>query len=246
MIALLFVAAASAQVDCEYNGVDWSELGATGDFTGIQSSPTYYYKFNICRQVLATPSGSGCTAGFSAYQTSSSNYCYAALTRPTPQFSDNDDGSISLTYTDSDRLCNSQRTTFKINMICDETATRLPPASTQFLATESPSGSCQYSVNFVSGLACEMKKGGGGGSGGSDGGLSGGSVFLIIFFVGGFVYLAGGYLYKNKKEGAQGTEAIPNIDFWRELPGLVKDGCSFTLNKVRGGGSSGSTYSTVG
>ena len=44
--------------------------------------------------------------------------------------------------------------------------------------------------------------GSGGGSGKSDGGgddgLTGGGVFLIIFFVGGFVYFAGGFAYNYK------------------------------------------------
>ena len=69
----------------------------------------------------------------------------------------------------------------------------------------------------------------------------------IIFFVGGFVYLAGGYFYNSSQKGLAGTDAIPNIEFWRELPTLVKDGCSFAYGKISGsgGGGGGESYSSV-
>jgi len=41
-----------------------------------------------------------------------------------------------------------------------------------------------------------------------------------------------------------GKEAIPNYEFWLELPGLVKDGCFFAFEKIkglRGDGTWGST-----
>ena len=66
--------------------------------------------------------------------------------------------------------------------------------------------------------------------------ISGGSVFLIIFFVGGAVYLAAGMLYKRQRMGVEGVEMVPNIDFWREVPGNIKDGVKFSISKVRGGG----------
>jgi len=33
--------------------------------------------------------------------------------------------------------------------------------------------------------------------------------------------------------GAQGIEKIPNIGFWREVPGLVKDGVTFVVAPAR-------------
>jgi len=90
------------------------------------------------------------------------------------------------------------------------------------------------------------------------GGLSGGSVFLIILFVGGFCYLAGGIAYKYQVKGTRGIEMIPNLDFWRQLPKLFMDGCRFTLAKIMqvkaklmgggggGGASSGMASATPG
>eukprot|EP00754_Rhynchopus_humris_P019144 Rhum_TRINITY_DN14634_c0_g1::Rhum_TRINITY_DN14634_c0_g1_i1::g.104691::m.104691 len=73
-------------------------------------------------------------------------------------------------------------------------------------------------------------------SGSSDGGITGGAVFLIIFFVGGFVYFAGGFAYNFKMKELRGTEAVPNVAFWKDLPLLVKDGALFIKNKATGGG----------
>ena len=63
---------------------------------------------------------------------------------------------------------------------------------------------------------------------------SGGSIFLIIFFVGFFVYFVAGIIYKKKRYDAQGVDMVPNIDFWKELPFLVKDGVAYTIDKIRG------------
>jgi len=78
----------------------------------------------------------------------------------------------------------------------------------------------------------------GGGSSGGGGGLSGGSVFLIILVVVIPIYIAAGFVYKMKVKGTTGMESCPNIEFWREIPGLVKDGFRFTISKVRGASSS--------
>jgi len=63
-------------------------------------------------------------------------------------------------------------------------------------------------------------------------GLSGGSVFLIIFFCGFFVYFAAGIGW-NAYHGATGVEMIPNVEFWKDLPFLVKDGFMFVFNFFR-------------
>jgi len=92
--------------------------------------------------------------------------------------------------------------------------------------------------------------GGGSGGGGGGGGISGGDVFLIIFFVGGFVYVAAGCVYNRTQKGTTGmTESCPQNEFWfHTLPGLVKDGMSYTKMKVLGlcnkGGGSGHTAMT--
>lgn len=54
-------------------------------------------------------------------------------------------------------------------------------------------------------------------------------ILLIVFFV---LYCAGGAMLMFTR-GARNLEMIPNKAFWFELPALVKDGCKYTLSKIR-------------
>ena len=40
--------------------------------------------------------------------------------------------------------------------------------------------------------------------------------------MGGFLYVAIGVAYNYKFKGQTGVEMVPNIEFWRSLPGLLK------------------------
>lgn len=61
-------------------------------------------------------------------------------------------------------------------------------------------------------------------------GYSTGTDLLIIFFTLVFAYLALGIAVNFFILGARGIEMIPNLGFWRDLPGLVKDGVVFVQN----------------
>ena len=58
--------------------------------------------------------------------------------------------------------------------------------------------------------------------------------FLIFFGVGTVGYLGGGFAYNTKQRGLSGSEAIPNIEAWEQLPDLVKDGFYFTYERIEG------------
>ncbi|KAK9888123.1 hypothetical protein WA026_000395 [Henosepilachna vigintioctopunctata] len=58
-------------------------------------------------------------------------------------------------------------------------------------------------------------------------GSSFGKIFLITFLVICLLYFVGGACLLYFVRGARGLELIPNIDFWKKLPGLVKDGTLF-------------------
>ena len=66
-------------------------------------------------------------------------------------------------------------------------------------------------------------------------------MFIIILCVVIPLYVIIGCIYKSQKLGATGMEKCPNVEFWRDLPSLVKDGCAFTVVKLKGlcGGSGG-------
>jgi len=111
-----------------------------------------------------------------------------------------------------------------VNFYCDPNAGRGAANGT---VAEYPT--CVFTMNIITSHVCP----GGGGGGGSKG-LSGGWVFIIILIVVLFVYIVAGCVYQRKKKGATGVESFPNIEFWRGLPGLVKEGFSFTWTKLRG------------
>jgi len=64
--------------------------------------------------------------------------------------------------------------------------------------------------------------------------ISGGWIFIIILCVVFPVYFIAGFIYGWKVKGQSGTEACPNIGFWRNLPGLIKEGFTFTIDKIKG------------
>lgn len=52
--------------------------------------------------------------------------------------------------------------------------------------------------------------------------LSTGSVLVIILISTIFIYLGVGVLFKIFVAGASGIEIIPNIEFWQDLPSLIR------------------------
>ena len=60
-------------------------------------------------------------------------------------------------------------------------------------------------------------------------GLSIGSLTLILSGVAAFVYIAAGIFYNHRyREVPLGVGAIPQWSYWKQLPGLVRDGCKFS------------------
>jgi len=114
-----------------------------------------------------------------------------------------------------------------ITFVCNSSATtKAPPVFIAEPGTE-------YQFLWVSAYACPSNRPSGGGSGG----LSGGSIILIIVLCVMVVYLAAGITFQKVKNNASGLELIPNVEFWSSLPGLVRDGILFIVNKTcrRGG-----------
>ena len=61
-------------------------------------------------------------------------------------------------------------------------------------------------------------------------GLSAGSVILIIVACLVVVYVGGGMVYNWKFQQKTGIEMVPNIEFWKDLPSLVKDGFLYAIH----------------
>lgn len=60
-----------------------------------------------------------------------------------------------------------------------------------------------------------------------------GGVLLILFLIGTFTYFTIGSIVRFMYLGARGIEVIPNLEFWKDLPGLVRDGVRFLRNGCR-------------
>ncbi|XP_045168083.1 cation-dependent mannose-6-phosphate receptor-like isoform X2 [Mercenaria mercenaria] len=108
-----------------------------------------------------------------------------------------------------------------ITLVCD------PGAATPSLDVMGESTTTQYYMTLTSAAACPVPS-----PFGSSGGISGGSVLLIIFFVLLAVYLATGVAFNKFRRSASGKELIPNLNFWTELPALVRDGVKYSLSLV--------------
>jgi len=90
-------------------------------------------------------------------------------------------------------------------------------------------GDTSYVINIPGPAGCP-----GGGGAAAAGGLSWGSLFLILLSVAIVVYVGGGLAYNIKvKEMEPGVDAIMHLEYWKQLPGLVKDGCDFSYKHTK-------------
>jgi hypothetical protein len=62
---------------------------------------------------------------------------------------------------------------------------------------------------------------------------SGGCAYVIVVFVGGFVYVVVTVLFYYFRQGKRGLELLPHPDFWKEFAYCVKDGVIFSVQKIR-------------
>jgi len=58
-------------------------------------------------------------------------------------------------------------------------------------------------------------------------------LFLYVFLIGGAFYISFGMYYNQYVNNKKGIEMVPNINFWKEVYGLVKDGLYFTMDNIK-------------
>jgi len=198
-------------------------LAAATDYVTINTRyPTYSFNINVCKPLVYTDSV--CAAGTGICEKSSFSSSKIGMSATT--FTVQSPGVLVMTYSGGTG-CFSGTITFT----CKEGAGIGAPVYV--------SENCIYAFSWETEYACS-KALGDGDDGDDDsgppgtGGLSIGSILCIIFFVSIFVYFAAGYAFRYQKYEARGVDAIPNLDFWRELPALVKDGSLYSYHKIRG------------
>lgn len=96
---------------------------------------------------------------------------------------------------------------------------------TTFAVDEDPP--CTFTIGHESKTACEIV---------NDqvvAVLSPGSIFCIAFAGLCVCYLLIGIIVNIKKNEKSGSEALPQYEFWKDLPSLLKEGCGFCISKIK-------------
>jgi len=113
-----------------------------------------------------------------------------------------------------------------INNYCDPE--EILPANPYFLKAYEYDD-CVARIDVKTKYGCPTKPG----SGLDGSGLSLGSILLITLLVIVVVYVVGGMAFQYRFREARGVDMVPNLEFWKTIPGLVKDGCIFTWAKIQ-------------
>eukprot|EP01104_Vermistella_antarctica_P004894 TRINITY_DN15305_c0_g1_i1.p1 TRINITY_DN15305_c0_g1~~TRINITY_DN15305_c0_g1_i1.p1 ORF type:complete len:321 (-),score=69.95 TRINITY_DN15305_c0_g1_i1:50-916(-) len=132
-----------------------------------------------------------------------------------------------------------------VQFVCDESV----PLGKVVSAKESAT-TCAYDVVFSTSLKgiCTGTAGSGGSTGGNTAGTGSnpgtgssstssgtdwtnvwGWLIFIGIIVGFVLYIVLGGVYKFKVYEERGMEMVPNIEFWRGLPGILLDGCKYSI-----------------
>ena len=82
----------------------------------------------------------------------------------------------------------------------------------------------EFSINSPAG--CPM---------GISGGLSSSFVILMGLILIAAFYVLAGYIYNSKLNGKLGLEAVPGIEFFKEMPSLAAEGVNFFIDIVKTG-----------
>jgi len=194
------------------------------DFTGTTAGG-YTYRFNVCGGTVKVCNKQAAPA--SKWRGTKCNNLGDMQTQDIQLIDDHDaNKGIKLLYRDGD-ICKKQvsgqmeigsrEVTYEIE--CDRNA---EPGVLQKIVETSM---CDYTILFKSKHACPTN-----GSTGS----KGWSFVLLVLLIAA-LYLGIGIGINKYKFGMQGIEAVPHISFWRQVPGLVKDGVAFSASQSKAG-----------
>lgn len=214
--------------------LDFSTLGKGSnprfkDIKDPDKPKTTSYSYQPCVALPADYCGDG-SVNAAVCQSQAGMYVAGDAANPDPTFSgDAEQKTLKITYTTND---GSDRRSI-VSLLCG--------AKEDFQSQGEGKGEDKkhYYFTLTSPLLCPYGPPNPGGGGKS--GLSTGSVLLIIFFVLLIVYFIVGAVFLKYRRGAEGEEMIPNLEFWKALPGLIKDGTLFVFR----GCKTDSSYSQI-
>jgi len=117
----------------------------------------------------------------------------------------------------SPQHCGSKPRKSTIYVLCDKSQKE------GIVANVTESAACEFTIYIKSAYGCP----GGGGGGGSFWGFGVGWIIIIIVIVLFILYLVAGIIFMYWRKEARGIDVIPNLEFWKDLPFLIWDGCKF-------------------
>jgi len=228
-VSVVVVSAATCGSYTATDGTNYDLTGLTkarGAGYKVTDGGSYTYFFNLCDNYVTQQTTTYCYVEAPAYQMSATNLCFVLGVLP-PVITDGVNGpdtGVTIKYTNEEDRCQfgSIPRTVVINIKCDH--------KVEAVQSITEPSTCVYDFAMTSPSACPLVIS----TGSNDDGLSPGSIFLILLLVAVVVYLVGGALFRYKFQDVEvSANLIPNLPFWTAIPGLVKDGCVFTYEKIK-------------
>jgi len=185
------------------------------------------FTVNFCANTVAQPP-QPCLPSTPGWVTSGISLCndFGSLNQVSWAMFDYSEPVAGVILNYGSKLCETSTRSLKINIKCD------PDEIPGYLFEAGIIDLCSFTLEFISASGCPIAdEQSGSNNGGDDGPLkiSIGWLLIILAFVLFVLYIVGGSVYKWKiKKEPLGVNIIPNIEFWKELPFLVKDGFIFT------------------
>ncbi|XP_066301838.1 uncharacterized protein [Branchiostoma lanceolatum] len=202
--------------------VDLKPLAGTdGQPRFINQDGTTFFYYNPCTPFKKGDSGECQVDGLAACQYDGNGYYDIGDQSSLATSYDTSTGGVIFSYTSGQ----STRST-ELLLECTE------DAAVRFTATEKKGAPGKYVMTISSLCVCPGRSKDCNAAGAA--GLSAGSTMCILLTVFVLVYVAGGMLFLRFARGAEGTEMIPNYEFWADFPHLVKDGFTFATRPCRG------------
>eukprot|EP00286_Rhodomonas_abbreviata_P013417 CAMPEP_0181321596 /NCGR_PEP_ID=MMETSP1101-20121128/18777_1 /TAXON_ID=46948 /ORGANISM="Rhodomonas abbreviata, Strain Caron Lab Isolate" /LENGTH=269 /DNA_ID=CAMNT_0023429449 /DNA_START=369 /DNA_END=1178 /DNA_ORIENTATION=+ len=194
------------------------------DFVGRDKSGNFYY-INVCANVQEIPHECRVLQKdirSPVYQVRNDSFCHWLGLEGSHQWDLIEPGSpfvgVQLTYSDGEYCQEGVNRQVRLQFYCDHLG-RLGTVGDYYVTVESP---CTYVVTFPTIHGCPKEVA-----------WSKGTYFNICFFIGVGLYLGiGTALNMSKHSLPLSVQALPHIEFWLELPDLVKDGVAFTVDFV--------------
>jgi len=203
---------------------DFNQFAKNSDYSFPDDAGKGYTFFtNLCQQIISSP----CPPGTSMCQTWAGSGLAALGVFSTMVVTAAESGGTNGYGAKFSFNGGTQGREYEMDMKCDPTV--MNQGSPAFMGENPP---LHYNFEWRSIFACPLdfiKKEE---EGQKKSPLGGGSIILIIVLVLVVVYLVGGVLFNKFYKKENGIELIPNRGLWFAIPGLVKDGFMFLVNKV--------------